>query len=503
MVGRNAERQTAGRQARMASLLGLSALAGIAIAATANAANVSEVRVGTHDKSTRIVLELDQASGYRLVTPKDGSNPELVIQLDAASVARDVPSKSPLVRKVHVEPTSGGSTVHVRLATSNVAVKELLLASPPRLVFDLTAQGPIPKAPADEETASESAEPAHDAPPVAIAAAPAPVPPPAKVEEPKPAPEPPKLAAEPSPAPHATDAAPAPAAKPSMPPAPIAAAEPPKPIDVPASSEPGVPTVRETPPPRPPSPIASSIEARHKAIAEKEAPAFGSSLMSLATSPIGLGAIAATVLLVGAIVVMRRRRGDEDEESIYSVMASETGVGAQADDEDESRPEPVRSAPIWEPDAFDASEPAPKHGPHQLSLGARPAPEPVVAESAEPSDTDLGSIFGAEPEPGESVAPVATEPSELALEPTLASAAPAPIPVVAASEETERRIAELERRIEQLAEARERLERQVAAQTEELRVQRAAIARTQRVVRSIAKTEDLATEPVPRAPSMS
>ena len=41
----------------------------------------------------------------------------------------------------------------------------------------------------------------------------------------------------------------------------------------------------------------------------------------------------------------------------------------------------------------------------------------------------------------------------------------------------------------------------LAAQTEELRVQRAAIARTQRVVRSIAKTEDVATEPVPRAPS--
>ena len=71
------------------------------------------------------------------------------------------------------------------------------------------------------------------------------------------------------------------------------------------------------------------------------------------------------------------------------------------------------------------------------------------------------------------------------------------------SEDTERRLAELERRIEQLAEARERLERQVAAQTEELRVQRAAIARTQRVVRSIAKTEDMATEPVPRAPSAS
>ncbi len=55
-----------------------------------------------------------------------------------------------------------------------------------------------------------------------------------------------------------------------------------------------------------------------------------------------------------------------------------------------------------------------------------------------------------------------------------------------AGDESERRMAHLERRIEELVDARERLERQVAAQTEELRVQRAAIARTQRVLRTVA-----------------
>jgi hypothetical protein len=59
-----------------------------------------------------------------------------------------------------------------------------------------------------------------------------------------------------------------------------------------------------------------------------------------------------------------------------------------------------------------------------------------------------------------------------------------------AGDENERRIAHLERRIEELVDARERLERQVAAQTEELRVQRAAIARTQRVLRSVAPRGD-------------
>jgi hypothetical protein len=173
-------------------------------------------------------------------------------------------------------------------------------------------------------------------------------------------------------------------------------------------------------------------------------------------------------------------------------------AGAGIDAQAEEAPAPVRAAPIWEPDAFEASEPTPKTGPHQLAFGARP-PETAdapVDEIAPPDDSD--SIFGGAPEPA------------------IVAPAPAPAMVAAAthhhapaaagadmSEETERRIAELERRIEQLAEARERLERQVAAQTEELRVQRAAIARTQRVVRSIAKTEDIATEPVPRAPSAS
>jgi hypothetical protein len=220
--------------------------------------------------------------------------------------------------------------------------------------------------------------------------------------------------------------------------------------------------------------------------------------MAMATSPMGLGAIGAVVLLIGVVFVMRRRRASEDEDPLYTVMSAED-AGPPVDAEIEEAPAPMRSAPIWEPDAFEASEPTPKTGPHQLAFGARSVPEPAAVadadEIAPPDDSD--SIFGGEPVPA----------------PVIATPAPAPAPIAVAqpvavagadmTEETERRIADLERRIEQLAEARERLERQVAAQTEELRVQRAAIARTQRVVRSIAKTEDIATEPVPRAPSAS
>jgi hypothetical protein len=64
------------------------------------------------------------------------------------------------------------------------------------------------------------------------------------------------------------------------------------------------------------------------------------------------------------------------------------------------------------------------------------------------------------------------------------------------------RIANLETRLDEANDSRERLERQVAAQSEELRVQRAAIARTQRALRSLSRSEeDQATEPALREPS--
>ncbi len=88
----------------------------------------------------------------------------------------------------------------------------------------------------------------------------------------------------------------------------------------------------------------------------------------------------------------------------------------------------------------------------------------------------------------------------------VASASPAP--AGASSEqlnevtrELERRITSLENRLEESANERQKLDRQVAAQTEELRVQRAAIARTQRAVRNLSRPEEEgATEPALREP---
>jgi hypothetical protein len=507
-MARRHEATTDTRRARRTA--GWLAIASLALVATgASAAKVSEVRVGTHDQHTRIVLELDAATGYRLSTPQPGARPELVVTLDAESAARDVPSKSPLVRKVHVEPSADGSVVRIRLATAEVSVKEMLLANPPRLVFDLAANGPIPKPTADElaEEAKELAPPAASG---AIAAVPPPAP--AKADEPKPAEpkvEPTKASAPitvaalepakqepPAAAPQAAE----PIAPPVAKPAPLASAPAPSaPATDPLASPSAAPAPIAKPAPPLAKPATADAETRRKTIAAKaqaetQPAASGESFF---TSTTGMAVIGGAVLLVLAIVVMRRRRAAQDEDPLYTVMAAEDASRVAGDVEAPAEA-PRTIAPSW--DSFEASEPALRDGPgpRQLALGSRSETEPAPAPSPlsfapEPIDPEPGSIFGSDPEP---------EPLPAAA-PTTAPVAPSHAAPASMSGEMERRIEEMERRIEQLVEARERLERQVAAQTEELRVQRAAIARTQRVVRSIAKTEDMATEPVPRAPSAS
>jgi hypothetical protein len=124
---------------------------------------------------------------------------------------------------------------------------------------------------------------------------------------------------------------------------------------------------------------------------------------------------------------------------------------------------------------------------------------PLPEEELGPFEPPARAVaVGEESETGESVFDVAPE----ALEPAREELATLRTPAgtgLDAEDEAERRIAHLEKRIEELAEAKDRLERQIAAQTEELRVQRAAIARTQRVLRSIApKGDDEPSEPLVR-----
>ena len=67
--------------------------------------------------------------------------------------------------------------------------------------------------------------------------------------------------------------------------------------------------------------------------------------------------------------------------------------------------------------------------------------------------------------------------------------------------EIESRLSALEGRLDEFAEWKARVEKQIGAQTEELRVQRAAIARTQRAVRQMSRPEAVEPGPVPGPPA--
>jgi len=529
---------------------GLIALALVATPVAAGAATLSQVRVGTHEDHTRIVLELDEAASYRLSPPPAGGS-QLQIQLDADSAARHVASKSPLVKAVRVEPSQRGSTISVDLTKANVEISEMVLANPPRIVLDVKPAGSM---------AAMTAPPAAAPKPAAPAAAPEPTPAPApktaaaaSVPTPTPTPAPSsaagRLSADGKPVTEAKPVAPkgaapslsdpvptdivtkpsarfeAPAAPPAAPAAaapvvkPAARAEKPGSVNpeivakspaapepsttgatstaapgataaMPAAPKPAEEARVEPRPPPMPAPAAKPAEVvvRKATPADaKPVAAASPSWMERLTSPIGYAAIGG-VLLALVVLAVRRRRRDEDDDPLYSVMSADD---AGADDEDlRGQQEPAvewarREDPEAEPEYastnFDADEPVSRDGSQQLALGRLRAPDVEPAPAADPD-----SLFD-----GPGVPAIATPP---VISNAYASDASQQ------SGELESRVKDMERRLEQLAEARERLERQVAAQTEELRVQRAAIARTQRVVRSITKGEDLATEPVPRAP---
>jgi hypothetical protein len=173
-----------------------------------------------------------------------------------------------------------------------------------------------------------------------------------------------------------------------------------------------------------------------------------------------LGFLIAVVLV---FIIMRHRGATGAEEPITPFAAGEpfsvdeqTEAEAQPEGEEADLPAGEGEAD-GEPSLFD---------------------EPV--ETAEPSE---------EPQDDEA----AMAPEEVPPEPATGEPLPGPGP----SQELEERFAQLEQRLEEVVDGNDRLGRQVAAQTEELRVQRAAIARTQRVLRDLSRGDE-ATEPVPK-----
>jgi len=455
----------------------------------AGAAEVVDLRVGVHTDYTRVVFELDQPAAYKI--KRGGGQSELVVTLDAGSAVRDVQASKALVGQVTLVPTAKGSKARIKLLGENLKLKEMILANPPRIVLDIS--GPKPKgaaAPAAAKPVAKAPAPA----PKKIAAKPkpkAPVKAPAPVAKAKPKPKakskskskPAKIiAVSPKPA--------KPIIKVEAPRKPAPAAPAPQkqaskaPSSAPKRAEPK--PLAKAPAVTPPRPLAVEPPAvRPEAEAESSA---GS-----------LKQVFALIGLFGLLVVwvmIRRRRGRVPlpSKSRLSTLSEKEGGDAAnpfaALDSSEETPEvsdttaslaqtTLDESPFEESgDDWDQEEESAPASSSGLSAGE------FLRREAESAVRDSPALGSEAPEPASE--PVAVDPYEAGRSAGREVADEA----LALVRGLEDKIASLQERLGDAVDSRERIERQIAAQNEELRVQRAAIARTQRAVRNISRPDD-------------
>jgi len=513
-----------------AALIGTAVL--LLAALPAWSARVVDVRVGKHAKFTRVVFELDAPTGYKL----ERSEPvpgvaEIVVKLRASAASGAVePPRQPLVDDVVIDFDGRISVARIRLADSDLEYEKMILSQPPRIVLDVLApEGTtlLPVAQAEPEAPEPAAiEEPEPEPVMAEATGPEPqtgrvdaaqaevgeeepelepVPTPqvevVEVETPDPGPtaagerEPVGLAA----AEDASDAA-----MPSDPTAPAPADSVPV-VEVP-TPEPAR-TARTTQPPAsarsalPPAPVPE--------------PASGGGLFSVRNAV--LAALGIVLLVAGGYVVARRRSGRVDDDELADGFDDDNpfaGLEGEAPAEDAGYEEeqPERAAGSATDSIF--GEATGEAGEAQAGLFDAPDPDtertrPVEIPTQETIGFDDHDDDDADREKRESAeeatAMTMDTTSGFGADPDAVTAMPGGAAdndaVMSLVRELESRISNLETRLEEAVDARERLERQVAAQTEELRVQRAAIARTQRAVRNLSQpVEDTPTEPALRQP---
>jgi hypothetical protein len=514
--------------------------------APAWSAELVEVRVGNHPTFTRVVFEFDVATGYRVERHAEGEPDNvIVVTLDAASRPRNIVSRSPGVASVSVEAGFDRAIARISTRKPGMPIKEMILRDPPRIVLDLMLGKSAPAVvPAESAPAPSVVEPAPEprrvaepkpAPEPRRVAEPKPTPEPRRIAEPKPAPEPRRIA-EPKPAPEVPPVAPVP--KPeiaAVEPEPTAVVPEPAPAVVePVPAREPAPAVAETEPEvvaEPVTPLESVVEERVRVADEEHAPGVevapglprsperDAARRRPAESPLAAkveslkelvdlktaGAIAGGVLALILVVflVVRRRRPLSNDLDVTKLVGEDEGA-EEANDEDR----------------------IPKGGfSMEAPLGgeARPAEDFEVDDSGKVDDENkpidsvttgpdvATGLFDEAPHEKEATTmenqdlPITRMDSD-AVTQTGAGAALVGLgedsDITRIVQDLERRVAHLETRLDESIDARERLERQVAAQSEELRVQRAAIARTQRALRSLNRAEEeQATEPALRDPS--
>jgi hypothetical protein len=348
-----------------------------------------------------------------------------------------------LVRSVQISPSGERSEVRIRLRTADVRVKDSTLQSPARIVIDVRKAGAATAKAAPKPKATQKTV----APAPTVTKAPAPAPAPKPVEKPV---EKVPVVAKPAPAP-----------------APVAE----KAADVELNKEPAAtePTQEEiakkleeaaaakAPPvsrPNPSHPVNRVNKKAAPAPAAAPANAFDIRLVG--------GGILMLLVGIGGFIWKRRRSvsseaGDEVD-AIEGDWFAADSAGSNAADaaQEESSP----------PSAEVEDLPASRAGTSEAPLFGSDTPaSPPTLDRVAPV-TSLDSVADVPPSGGGSGISAAQ------------------------FQELQGQINKIEGRLSDFEAARERLEQQGVNQTEELRVQRAAIARTQRVLRSITRTED-------------
>jgi len=471
-------------------MLGLLVFASSAItAAKAEAAEILKVRIGRHAEFTRVVFELDRSAGYRIERADPSSDvAELVISFEATSIPRRIESSKSLITQVEVRPSGTRSVARIRLAKDGLRLKEMILASPPRIVIDVLSDqkaapavarakakpAPTPEKEAvpsfDEPTFEEivaqipaEAEPAAAPPPVVVAEV--------AVVEVVVEPEPIVVTDEPSTS--------TPVEEPQ--------------VDEPVGSEALATEVVDSMPAtagqaKPEPPTARTL--RPMVVKSKPSTEEGSGWMTWAFA--GIGMIA---LLLGGTLFARRMKGRGEVDFA-------DGSGNDFSDADTAQAESDEN-PFGSLSGDD----------QQMSLGTQAASSPT-AFGTDSGDTTIVSlpdeekesesvVFGdSEEKSMDEMEVISREQVNESLGGMPSAAGGIPEEFQQMMREMNRRVESLEGRIDELVDARDRLERQVAAQTEELRVQRAAIARTQRAVRNLARPGDGEDDQEPTEPAL-
>jgi hypothetical protein len=460
------------------------------IAAPAQANRIVQVRVGSHPTFTRLVFEMDGFTGYQVErrAGTDGAE-QLTVTLEASTRSREITSKSVGIESVQIAEGIGQAIAQIRLRKSGLQMKEMILSNPPRIVLDFVyAATAVAERTGDPDAKPTPVEPpVREEPPLA-AVRPAPKPAVAEVVEPTPQDAP----VDPTPSPEEIAMMDPTADSPADE---IAGAEPTDEqiadaADADRDAPLGSPARAVTP---------STDEAQRRVPSPSDVtrrigkPKSADSGLPFNTVTLAGIAVGALIVLVVAVRLFRRRSLPND----LDVTTFE-----DAPDDDAAALDRETSDRI--PAEGFSMDDSPTDGPtpqvEEQNTAAYSLSE-VAAEATEPET-------GLYDEDSEGEKPMDMETANLPTERDNFGTPPAAVmsggdnDMSQLVQELAGRIANLETRLDEANDCRERLERQVAAQSEELRVQRAAIARTQRALRSLSRSEeDQATEPALREPS--